>query len=727
MRQNKKKKLKNGAFMEDLLNNKGAVGGVGNMIGSSISAGPSPSRGASVGGGALSGAATGFQIGGPVGAGIGAVAGGIKGWLDADANEDAITASKRAQESSNDKFLLNNARMKHGGKILAKNLNVQEGGRLNAISDNAVEVQANNPNETDSVELDNAYVDNDEVIDRQNRVFSDSIFLPNGKSIAKEAKRLEKQKAEDYDVRFKAANERIEGKLDSLFNYQESTKGPKEMNNFKKGGIYIKPENRGKFNATKAATGETTEELTHSSNPVTKKRAIFAQNAAKWHHAVGGRLSNHNDSWVLPNVSSLLNNSSLIGQGISAKLIQRTQGKYDKADFKKGGSLKPALYYTPLKGSVGHPKKRLGLGGPGPGTPDPRRVAIDAQMSKNYPGIALDLLDRHNKPVTPGVPDNPATAAIRKGFPATMPMIDPYSQKQLSDVNATDFDQTGLQGISLNKGITAKGPGMKRGGKLKPSYDLGTPNLGGKLGQMAAGKKKTNWNNIATQAATFAPNLVNSSLQSRLTGPPAPQLENASRLERVDPSAQLAQIDTDANQANAILTSNTSQAGVLASGLGANLSRKLQAKNQVMGQNQQINAGIQGNETFINAQKQARNADRVTGQRLQNVEFNNKKAELSSQNVSNLSQKILMQGKERNVMNLDAQKYGILMQQYNNLPPLMKAKYSNVFDFYNSTAYKEGQKKGGRIRKNGNRGTTLDPTDVINLSRGGRMLDMKNC
>jgi len=58
---------------------------------------------------------------------------------------------------------------------------------------------------------------------------------------------------------------------------------------FKKGGIHIDPENRGKFNATKASTGKTTEELTHSKNPLTRKRAIFAQNAAKWHHQKGGK------------------------------------------------------------------------------------------------------------------------------------------------------------------------------------------------------------------------------------------------------------------------------------------------------------------------------------------------------------------------------------------------------------------------------------------------------
>ena len=51
-----------------------------------------------------------------------------------------------------------------------------------------------------------------------------------------------------------------------------------------KSGIHIDPENKGKFTATKKRTGKSTEELTHSKNPLTRKRAIFAQNAKKWHH-----------------------------------------------------------------------------------------------------------------------------------------------------------------------------------------------------------------------------------------------------------------------------------------------------------------------------------------------------------------------------------------------------------------------------------------------------------
>lgn len=51
-----------------------------------------------------------------------------------------------------------------------------------------------------------------------------------------------------------------------------------------KDSINIKPENRGKFTETMRRTGKTAEELSHSKNPLTRRRAIFALNARKWHH-----------------------------------------------------------------------------------------------------------------------------------------------------------------------------------------------------------------------------------------------------------------------------------------------------------------------------------------------------------------------------------------------------------------------------------------------------------
>ena len=59
-------------------------------------------------------------------------------------------------------------------------------------------------------------------------------------------------------------------------------------------GIHIKKENRGKFTETKKRTGKTTEELTHSKNPLTRKRAVFAQNSRKFKHEDGGEVHKPN-------------------------------------------------------------------------------------------------------------------------------------------------------------------------------------------------------------------------------------------------------------------------------------------------------------------------------------------------------------------------------------------------------------------------------------------------
>lgn len=86
------------------------------------------------------------------------------------------------------------------------------------------------------------------------------------------------------------ANNISDSQMNNLQSTYAAYGGP--INRYGKGGsIHIKPENRGKFTETKRRTGKTTEELTHSSNPLTRKRAIFAQNAKKWHHAFGGELN----------------------------------------------------------------------------------------------------------------------------------------------------------------------------------------------------------------------------------------------------------------------------------------------------------------------------------------------------------------------------------------------------------------------------------------------------
>lgn len=86
-----------------------------------------------------------------------------------------------------------------------------------------------------------------------------------------------------------------QGMEDDVRNAIESGNDPMEVMQMKYGGIHINPANKGKFNATKKATGKTTEELTHSKNPLTRKRAIFSQNAKKWKHQDGGQAMEQQD------------------------------------------------------------------------------------------------------------------------------------------------------------------------------------------------------------------------------------------------------------------------------------------------------------------------------------------------------------------------------------------------------------------------------------------------
>lgn len=85
-------------------------------------------------------------------------------------------------------------------------------------------------------------------------------------------------------------DEMVANELSDFTGWKAAYGGPLFANG---GRIHIDPENRGKFTETKRRTGKTTEELTHSSNPLTRKRAIFAQNARKWKHAFGGDLMTH--------------------------------------------------------------------------------------------------------------------------------------------------------------------------------------------------------------------------------------------------------------------------------------------------------------------------------------------------------------------------------------------------------------------------------------------------
>ena len=99
----------------------------------------------------------------------------------------------------------------------------------------------------------------------------------------------------------KALNATNKGKLTSLPNSFEYP----ELNTFAEGGkIHIKPSKRGTFTAAakkhgKSVQGFASQVLANKEDysPAMVKKANFARNAAKWHHAFGGDLLTHGAEW----------------------------------------------------------------------------------------------------------------------------------------------------------------------------------------------------------------------------------------------------------------------------------------------------------------------------------------------------------------------------------------------------------------------------------------------
>lgn len=127
----------------------------------------------------------------------------------------------------------------------------------------------------------------------------DGLFSNKAKNKYKELKRQQEISRNRALAAYMGATESADRQmdLDVLSNFA-AFGGP--INTFSGGGeIYIKPENRGKF--TKYCGGKVTSECIakgkRSSNPAVRKRATFAANARKWHHAFGGDLLTNGAEW----------------------------------------------------------------------------------------------------------------------------------------------------------------------------------------------------------------------------------------------------------------------------------------------------------------------------------------------------------------------------------------------------------------------------------------------
>ena len=197
-------------------------------------------------GGAVQGAATGATVGGPLGAIVGGVIGlgsAIGGW---------ITGNRKAKRAAR---------------------------RLNQ--------QASAANQRALTSFENRASD----IDTQNDLTMASNYFDYGGPIFSTG-------AIGYDLASRDLNNKQmkalgDMRLTSLPNSFNAMPDVSTINTFKDGGIFIKPENRGKFTALKERTGKSSTWYKEHGTPAQKKMATFALNAAKWKHAEGGELHTH--------------------------------------------------------------------------------------------------------------------------------------------------------------------------------------------------------------------------------------------------------------------------------------------------------------------------------------------------------------------------------------------------------------------------------------------------
>jgi hypothetical protein len=124
------------------------------------------------------------------------------------------------------------------------------------------------------------------------------------------------------------------------------------------------------------------------------------------------------------------------------------------------------------------------------------------------------------------------------------------------------------------------------------------------------------------------------------------------------------------------------------------LSRRFSADNQARTEANRLNAYIDSNEGGLNASIDARNTERMNEFKAQQLERRNRQLSGYSQVSSNLSNKIQMQNRERNLQDLSLAELEVLKKAYGD---------SGVYDRNFQQILDDLMKKQGTKRRFGGR------------------------
>jgi len=679
------------------------------------------------GSGALKGASS-LAMLGPIGMGVGAVAGGIMGLVGNNKAQDArdtaiqrkktLDWSKALTDSQNILSSYDNQgtgmkSLAHGGVVNATpglyNVNplkfkptkntFQAGGMLPAGGGNlkpigeseSFEVKGHDPNSTDDVAIGSAYVDHNEVVKPSAeglRIFSDTLKPPGSKlAFSKLAKNLEKQKTTN-EGRFPEQNERVEAKLEALFQTQQAMNGKNQ--------------------------GESPSEALRPAGEIEGKGFsngnMFKQGGMKTYHPItpvsfGSFQPIGFGSKVMAGANVDLSNKH-INKIVTGKLSA-------PRGFHKGGTVAEKLFEIPgfakeLKTEPGH--------GPGAGTFQVGGQALskttfikdyksnDAQEITREQYLAALAARKSGSPISGNyLYDNWDTNAdnvikyfertptavkalvgtdTRTGAAFPHQLLEGYTplptakfndlygntapHEQMGRTVASKF-QTG--GFEMYK---PKGPNYSK--LIAPSSKYFNPDKAIMQGQHAAmndsliGTSNTNkpdWMGALGAAATLAPVFGNMAAARKLPPVADVYLNKPVNLKKVDYSDQENALKQGLRTASLAASQNSVNPNAQQAGMGNAQAQYMKAVNQMHGDVNRQNTAIGNQQAMINTQIAGQN-NMLMGHRSQaeQARASNMLA-LQSGNRADLSNKVLSLTAQENQKELDKQKYKMFTQWLN--------------------------------------------------------------
>ena len=685
----------------------------------------------SIGSGALRGATTGASIGGPLGAVAGGVIGGVTGLLgnkkakreEQKAIDTAARLRRSLAESQSQSILANydnkgtglNSFRKGGRlggteiytnvtpnptkKIMNANTDgpyyisdasvFQNGGDFKPLSDQAVQVKADNPNNIDSVDAGFGLVDHNEVIDKKNqRVYSDSIKTRDGKrTIAQEAARLERMKSSND--RYKDSNDRIDQKLDELFNYQQM------LNNNSSGEPspgspiqYVRDRERTRNQFGSDFSGRAKPYPSIDKQEMAKNRLFQAnlydsRRKKKKKFQEGGEVEPPVQTTtrqfvnqiskdapqagifrdILDDIPDPLDQSKRITFGqLSDQLKDPNYRKRFESDHRLRQLMKQSGQTSTedfLQGAFDAAHKRFFNKAAQP--ENRRRNIIDPSIQEKFRGMQDETTQAQQLQQATFGQRNPSLERLgEQSQLAGQRERQRYAEENPGGV----FRPRGFQtGGNIPEGVPERlSPrGIDTSAVLAPSRLPALPNTPQHLGTR---QNTGTLGNIADLAAQFTPNIANLAISQNLPQIPPPQLESSVNLQRISAGDQLAAIDQATRAGAQDIARNTAQSASAGAAKANLIAQGIGAKNRAIGDIQRTNVQIANQQAALNAQIGGRNVQRANQFQQQQLQRQLTGQQLRSQNLANAAEKYLKLKAQKNLKGRQKQELEILKKQF---------------------------------------------------------------